>query len=94
MTNTDAGLEFWSESDAGPFLVRYSDLLVLRRELKACGVQIVRSFSSEFWDVNRFPVQARPLVRAFNVAWTLCCPNVTAPSSGVALIGEKRTGRS
>jgi len=85
----NGGLEFWSGTQEAPYLVRYSNPLAIRDELAASGVRVLLTFSSEFWDVNRFPPQMRPLVRSFNIAWTTCCPSVTRLSSGVALVGQK-----
>lgn len=89
MNRTRSGLEFWSEREGRPFLVRISDVQYLMQQLNACGVKAVDRLVAEFWDINRFPAGfIRNSVIRFNVHMLgLGIP----PSLGVGnvIIGEK-----
>lgn len=69
LRNTDAGLEFWSESDGRPFLVRMFHLPVFRKELESHGLRQVAQRPHFVLDVNRVPAGIRPAVVWCNRAW-------------------------
>jgi ubiquinone/menaquinone biosynthesis C-methylase UbiE len=89
LTKRVGGLEFWSEENENPFVVRTTNVAALIRELEKNKIRRIRRFATEFWDINRFPAGAlrRAAIR-FNQVWfVLHLP--AFPSSGSALIGER-----
>jgi len=89
LVETPGGWEFWSEQDGNPFVARIANIAYLLKLLELMNMKICRRFSTEFWDINRFP---RGLVRsgtiAFNRIWfTLGLPAFL--SAGNAVIAEK-----
>ena len=87
--NTDAGLEFWSEEQGLPFVVRNANTRYLADRLRSQGFGSMTPFATEFWDINRFPAGIiRSAVLRFNELWfRLRLP--AAPSGGIAIIGTK-----
>jgi ubiquinone/menaquinone biosynthesis C-methylase UbiE len=55
MVKTEGGVEFWSEENGQPFVVRLADIRYLCRELGKNRVRVVKRFAHELFDVNRFP---------------------------------------
>lgn len=89
MLRSASGLEFWSERDGTPFLVRIADVERLAGTLRANGIRIVTRFAGEFWDVNRFPAG---IVRRGAVLWNRAHFSLRlppSPSMGNVLIGRK-----
>jgi ubiquinone/menaquinone biosynthesis C-methylase UbiE len=89
LVETPGGWEFWSERDGNPFVARIANIDYLLELLELMNVKIGRRFSTEFWDINRFP---RGLVRngvvAFNRFWfSLGLPAFL--SVGNAIVAEK-----
>jgi ubiquinone/menaquinone biosynthesis C-methylase UbiE len=86
---TPGGLEFWSEKDGQPFVVRVADLTYLTGRLKRLGVRPLHRIATEFWDIYRFPAGVcRNAVIGFNRLWfALGLP--AAWSMGNAVLGEK-----
>lgn len=90
LVDDPGGLEFWSEVDGHPFLVRMADLDHLANRLQAMGVRVERRFATEFWDIYRFPTG---LVRNTAIRWNDFWFRLRLPaywSVGNALIGRKR----
>lgn len=86
ITSTRGGLEFWSEQDGLPFIVRVADLQELRREMEANGVAWLTCRPTAFVDPHRVPRALRPLSDAFSRLWF----RLRLPfGSGVAIIGRK-----
>jgi SAM-dependent methyltransferase len=89
LVEAPGGLEFWSEVNGHPFLVRMADIAYLTTQLRACQVQVVRRFATEFWDIYRFPAgQFRNAVIHLNHLWF----GLRLPASwsvGNAVIGRK-----
>ncbi len=90
MIRTPAGLEFWSEERAGPFVVRTANMAYLVKHLCINYITTTNIMSTEFWDINRFASGAlRNTIIRFNRLWfSLRLPAFL--SSGNAIIGEKR----
>jgi ubiquinone/menaquinone biosynthesis C-methylase UbiE len=89
MIRTAGGIEFWSEEDESPFVVRIANISYLIHQLEIHGVRTVKTLASEFWDINRFPSGVlRNAAIVFNLLWfSLHLP--CFPSSGNAIIAEK-----
>jgi hypothetical protein len=89
MVETAGGLEFWSEKDGNPFVVRVADIRYLTRFLKSRNFKDVRNIATEFWDINRFPGGGvRDGIIRFNRLWfSLRLPAL--PSVGNAVVAEK-----
>lgn len=89
MVETPGGLEFWSEKDGHPFVVRVADIGYLAHFLESRDFKDVRRIAAEFWDINRFPGGAvRDGVIRFNRLWfSLGLPS--SPSVGNAVVAEK-----
>lgn len=89
MVETPGGLEFWSEKDGNPFVVRIADIRHLTRFLESSNFKDVVNIATEFWDINRFPggVVRNGIIR-FNRLWfSLRLPS--SPSVGNAVVAEK-----
>jgi ubiquinone/menaquinone biosynthesis C-methylase UbiE len=89
MQETVGGLEFWATVNSLPFLVRFTNIEELVRELTKNGIEVVTKFGSEFWDPHRFPVRLRPWIRRFNLVWFLVLRGWHRPCSGVGLVGRR-----
>lgn len=89
LARTPAGLEFWSEENGNPFLVRFANIRHLIDQLKKRRVHTLKRFGTEFWDINRFPSGfVRNGVIWFNLAgFALHFPSRAC--SGNAIVGEK-----
>ena len=89
MVRAPGGLEFWSEDNGVPFLVRFADLKHLTERLQTIGISKVRRLATSFWDINRFPEGViRTMVIRFNrFYFHLHLPACLA--IGNAIIGEK-----
>lgn len=87
--STAAGLEFWSDEQGLPFVVRNANTSYLADRLRSQGISNLTRFATEFWDINRFPAGIiRSAVVRFNELWfRLRLP--AAPSGGIAIIGTK-----
>ena len=84
------GLEFWSERNGAPFLVRTANIKYLINQLKNQQINDIKRFSTEFWDINRFPPGK---VRNMVIRYNKLCFSLRLPpyfSSGNGIIGEKR----
>jgi len=91
LVKTIAGLEFWSEQNRNPFLVRVANTDYLINQLQQNQVRIVRKIATEFLDINRFPSGfIRNDIIRFNRLWFFLHFPFSL-SGGVGLIGEKVT---
>jgi ubiquinone/menaquinone biosynthesis C-methylase UbiE len=89
VVETPGGLEFWSEKDGNPFVVRIADIRYLTHFLESRNFEDVRNIATEFWDINRFPggVVRNGVIR-FNRLWfSLGLPPL--PSVVNAVVAEK-----
>ncbi len=89
LVRTPGGLEFWSDQGGNPFVVRIADIKYISKVLEDMHAHVRCRFSTEFWDINRFP---RGFIRSgvitFNRIWfSLGLP--AALSVGNAIIAEK-----
>ena len=89
MIRTAAGLEFWSEDNGVPFVVRMAKVSFLVRKLQELGVRTIARFATEFLDLGRFPShRLKNAAVAVNRFWfSLHLPAI--PSAGNAIVGEK-----
>jgi ubiquinone/menaquinone biosynthesis C-methylase UbiE len=89
MIHTPAGLEFWSEDNGVPFVVRMANIPFLMSTLRKLGVRTIARFATELLEIGRFP--SDPLrnaaARLNNLWFSLHLPAI--PSAGNAIIGEK-----
>jgi SAM-dependent methyltransferase len=69
LSATEGGLEFWSETDGNPFLVRMAYLERITHEVASRGFEVVLQRSMQLLDVNRFPAAWRRLVIRLNRLW-------------------------
>jgi ubiquinone/menaquinone biosynthesis C-methylase UbiE len=92
IVETPGGLEHWSEENGNPFVARTANIKYIMRILASHRISVVKRFSTEFWDINRFPAGiARSLAIRFNQLWFF----LRLPahlSAGNALVGEKISG--
>lgn len=89
VSNVPGGIEFWSEFDGTPFLVRVANIPALIAELADHQVVTTQRIGSEFWDINRFPRTMRRMAILFNQL----CLRLHLParvSMGNAVIARKR----
>jgi ubiquinone/menaquinone biosynthesis C-methylase UbiE len=85
---TRDGLEFWSDHDGKPFVVRMANIDALRSCMSNAQVDPTRSFSDELFDINRFPAGwIRNSVVRLNGLWLRC--NLPF-GSGTVMFGAKR----
>jgi len=86
---TPGGLEHWSEENGNLFVARTANIKYMTQIMKRHGIGIVERFSTEFWDINRFPAGIiRNLVIRFNQLWFfLRLPAFLSAGNGI--IGEK-----
>jgi 2-polyprenyl-3-methyl-5-hydroxy-6-metoxy-1,4-benzoquinol methylase len=86
---TPGGLEFWSQVNGHPFLVRMADIGCLAARLQSCGVQVSQRFATEFFDTYRLPAGAvrNGIIRLNHLWFRLGLPAFL--SAGNALIGQK-----
>jgi ubiquinone/menaquinone biosynthesis C-methylase UbiE len=83
------GLEFWSDLNGHPFVVRMADLSCLTARLEACRIQIVTRFATELFDIYRFPTGViRNTIIRLNRLW-FCLRLPACLSAGNALVGRK-----
>ena len=89
MVPTPSGLEFWSEEDGAPFLVRFADIHHLMDRLRNLGMSPVGRISTSFWDINRFPegMPRTAVIRFNHLYFRLHLPAFFAV--GNAIIAEK-----
>jgi ubiquinone/menaquinone biosynthesis C-methylase UbiE len=89
---TPGGLERWSEENGNLFVARTANIKYMMRIMKRHGITMVKRFSTEFWDINRFPSGIiRNLVIRLNQLWFfLRLPAFLSAGNGI--IGEKRSG--
>ena len=88
IADTEGGLEFWSEIDGNPFLVRMADLDRVTREAMSQGFEPVLRRPVQFMDLYRFPEWLRRAVIWINRIWfRLGLPF----GSGVMLVARKKT---
>ena len=69
MDETEGGLEFWSESDGKPFLVRKADLDHAEKEMRRHGLEPLFRRSIFLIDLNRLPARFRGLGITLNKLW-------------------------
>ena len=69
LTSSDGGLEFWTESNGVPFVVRMADLNRLERHMASKGFTVVLRRPVQCLDVARFPAALRRAVALLNRAW-------------------------
>lgn len=86
LRNTDSGLEFWSESDGRPFLVRMFHQKVFKKEVQSHGLRLVFERAHSVLDVNRVPPGIRPAFVSLNRFWHAA--NLPL-ASGVVLVFER-----
>jgi ubiquinone/menaquinone biosynthesis C-methylase UbiE len=89
LARTPAGLEFWSEENGNPFLVRFANIRYLIEYLEKRQLRILKRFGTGVWDINRFPSGfVRNGVIRFNlVGFSLHFPSTIC--SGNAVVAEK-----
>jgi SAM-dependent methyltransferase len=88
MTRTEDGLEFWSERDGRPFLVRMTDRAILEREMRANDVVPLFSRTTALVDLNRFPARLRSSISVLNQLWY----RFNLPfGSGFLIVGRKQS---
>lgn len=86
LLSTPAGLEFWSEFQGKPFLVRMANLRALERVVRTNGITPLFKRSIALFDLNRFPKSLRRPVLSLNKLWF----RFNLPfSAGVVLVGKK-----
>lgn len=88
LVKTTAGLEFWSENEGKPFLVRYFSVDQLAKALEVHGIAIDRILPFELFDIARFPAALRPALNRLNHLW-LTAHMAPQFSHGVAIVGTK-----
>ena len=66
MRSTPAGLEFWSQENGHPFLVRYSHVSHITSQLEKNGVTVTAVESFEMFDLARFPGFLRVAITFMN----------------------------
>ena len=89
MKVTESGIEFWSEENGHPFVVRYPHIKYMRRLLNELSVDVKTAATFEFLDLARFPGSVRPIVSTLNrIGLALRFPGII--SHGVLLSGTKR----
>ncbi|MGO9470599.1 MAG: class I SAM-dependent methyltransferase [Isosphaeraceae bacterium] len=93
LVETPGGLEFWSDRDGNPFVVRIADIGYIVQTLGSMRMEVRRRISTEFWDINRFPRGwIRGGVIGFNRLWfSLGFPATL--SVGNAIVAEKLPAR-
>ncbi len=64
-----SGMEFWSEVDGNPFLVRIANLKKLEQTLRDNNVTPLFRRCTELFDPNRFPERMRGAVCRLNRLW-------------------------
>jgi ubiquinone/menaquinone biosynthesis C-methylase UbiE len=90
MLDSDGGLEFWSELNGRPFLVRLADLESLETLMRSANVTPLFRRPIALLDLNRAPASLRNLIVLLNRLWF----RLSLPfGSGVVLVGRK-AGRS
>jgi ubiquinone/menaquinone biosynthesis C-methylase UbiE len=89
LVETAGGLEFWSEVNGLPFLVRIANINYLVRRLNALGVRHKKTFTTEFLGIGRVPagILRHSVIASNRLCFALHFPSFL--SNGVALIGEK-----
>jgi ubiquinone/menaquinone biosynthesis C-methylase UbiE len=89
LAKSEAGLEFWSQQNRRPFVVRVANANYLINQLEKNQVRVVRRIATEFWDINRFPsgIIRNNIIR-FNRLW-FCLHLPSFLSAGVGVMGEK-----
>jgi SAM-dependent methyltransferase len=89
LKETDGGVEFWSESNGQPFLIRVAKVESLTAVIQECGVSPITTLSGGFFDIGKIPfIWARNLAIEFNRFYSAA--NLPALlSSGVAILGRK-----
>ncbi len=86
------GLEFWSEVDGRPFVVRMADIRYLAGQLEKHGVRVERRFATELWDIYRFRsgLVRNAAIRCNDLWFRLRLP--ASLSAGNAVVGRKASG--
>jgi len=88
MIHADGGVEFWSEENGKPFVVRAASIDVLVTAMKSQGIELVLRRSASLFDINRVPSSMRSAVVALNRIWF----RWNLPfGSGVILVGRRST---
>jgi ubiquinone/menaquinone biosynthesis C-methylase UbiE len=90
MSRTPGGLEFWTDEGGAPFLVRFADVKYLTERLRQSGVVKIRRFSTDFWDINRFP---KGVLRSATIRFNQAYFSLHLPASlaiGNAIVGQKQ----
>ncbi len=86
---TPGGLEFWSDRNGHPFVVRMANIAYLGRTMESANMKVVSRMATEFWDINRFPRGwIRGGIIAFNRIW-FSAGLPAKLSVGNAIIAEK-----
>lgn len=83
-----SGMEFWSDVDGKPFLVRMANLKKLEQALRDNNVKPLIKRPVELFDPNRFPERMRGLVCRLNMLWF----RYNLPfGAGFILVGQKES---
>jgi 2-polyprenyl-3-methyl-5-hydroxy-6-metoxy-1,4-benzoquinol methylase len=83
---TEGGLEFWSEPQGKPFVVRMANLDALESTIRECGIKPLFRRSVALFDLNRFPRPLRAFVVQLNRAWF----RLNLPfASGVLIVAQR-----
>ncbi len=81
-------MEFWSDVDGKPFLVRMANLKKLEQALRDNNVKPLIKRPVELFDPNRFPERMRGLVCRLNMLWF----RYNLPfGAGFILVGQKES---
>jgi len=83
------GLEQWSEENGEPFVVRVARVSSLIQQLALHGVNVQRTWATEFWGIARFPAG---LIRNSAIRFNRAYFELRLPahlSMGVCVIGRK-----
>jgi ubiquinone/menaquinone biosynthesis C-methylase UbiE len=87
---TDAGIECWTETSSGNFLVRKMDFKWLKSYLKSKKFQVIKHFPGQFTELYTrvFPIFLKNIVLAFNEIWFKYI-KLTSPSLTQIIIFRK-----
>jgi 2-polyprenyl-3-methyl-5-hydroxy-6-metoxy-1,4-benzoquinol methylase len=86
MVHADGGVEFWSEENGKPFVVRAAKIDALVTAMKSDGIGVVLRRTACLFDIYRIPSLIRPVVIALNRIWF----RWNLPfGSGVILVGKR-----
>jgi len=90
MVDSDGGVEFWSEENGKPFVVRAASISTLVTAMKVQGIELVMQRTASLFDLNRIPSMLRPVAVALNRMWF----RWNLPFGSGAILVGKRTSSS